>query len=221
MNSQLPSAGSSNQPALVRRLSLLPLGCLFRVSPFFLFGLVALAIAVGYYAFMNLNMEFLGIGKPQFANYQFSPGFMRIDDSSKRHWEISYEKKTSSTFAGLVRHISPIRLNDIPFLTHDILITSGDFANPELVSTSAVNHHFSWFSFSKNHPNGTINLIHALPKDETIYRQLLEIRSGDQVTLSGWEILRIDAFDSRNINLMWWQDAGCNTMLVDSVTISK
>ena len=66
---------------------------------------------------------------------------MRFEEGD-RTWTIHYEKKSSSQFKGIVRHTSTIRLSEIPLLTHDILVTSGDFADSDLVTTSVANHHF-------------------------------------------------------------------------------
>ena len=145
---------------------------------------------------------------------------MRFEEGD-RIWTIQYEKKTSSQFRGTVRHTSPIRLNEIPLLTHDILVTSGDYANPELVITNVANHRFRWQALTDERPTGKINLLHTVPKDESIYQQLLSIKSNDTVIITGWEILRIDALDSTEKPVLWWQDDGCNTLLVDGVEVIK
>ena len=120
---------------------------------------------------------------------------MRFEDG-KLAWNIQYEKKTNSLFTGSVRHISPIRMSEFSLLTHDILVTTGDYANPDLVRTNVINHHFSWLSLNGENPAGSIHLLQTVPKNETIYQQLLAIRDGDNVSITGWEILRIDFLDS-------------------------
>ena len=57
--------------------------------------------------------------------------------------------------------------------------------------------------------------------NEAIYNQLLEIRNGQQAKLSGYEILRIDAYQKTGEYLGKWEDSGCNTMLVTSVQVQK
>jgi hypothetical protein len=44
-------------------------------------------------------------------------------------------------------------------LTHDILVTSGDYAEPDVVSTSVFCHLFTWRSSSTVHPSGRINYL--------------------------------------------------------------
>jgi hypothetical protein len=198
----------------------MPLGCLMTASPVVAAAILVVGILVAGFGYFNWNVDLLGIGAPDFQNLVFSPDSQRISNPDGSYFQISFEKTVDSQFSGLVRHVSPIRLARIPILTHDILITFGDYADPRKVTTSVVDHHFFWSSNNKQ-PQGGINLLHTVPKDETIYRQLLEIKTGQNVRIRGREILRLDAFSSENHLDMFWQDAGCNSLLVDSVEIEK
>jgi hypothetical protein len=62
--------------------------------------------------------------------------------------------------------------------------------------------------------------LHTLPANEEIYRQLLQVRSGDEVTISGLEILTIRAYDQTGNYLGEWHDTGCNTLVVNAVNIA-
>ena len=104
-------------------------------------------------------------------------------------------------------------------LTHDILVTSGDYADPNIVSTSVFDHHFRWRSSSTAHPSGRTNLLHTVPANEEIYHQLLNIRSWDEVVITGREVLVIRIYDQDDNYLGDWRDTGCNTLLVKSVSI--
>ena len=158
-------------------------------------------------------------GQPNFGAYTINPNFTRISDSSGQSWSIEYEKTFSSQFSGKVRHISPIQIADFPILTHDILVTTQDFADPKKVTTSVTDHHFVWVALTKTPPSGSINLLHTVPKDDAVFRQLSSIKSGDLVTISGWEITRINILQADGSSNRWWQDAGCNTLMVDAVSI--
>jgi hypothetical protein len=81
------------------------------------------------------------------------------------------------------------------------------------------NHTFYYQWDSGPAPQGTINLLHIVPKTEEIYRQLLNIRDWNLVSISGREIYRIDLFDSKGNFTSYWQDHGCNSILVTSVKI--
>jgi hypothetical protein len=69
------------------------------------------------------------------------------------------EDRGTSEFSGIVRHVSPFRMGRLRILTHDILVTSGDYADPDVVSTSVFSHLFTWRSSSTAHPSGRINYL--------------------------------------------------------------
>jgi hypothetical protein len=194
----------------------LPFGCLLSVSPLVLLLTLAGFSLLSTYIYYNINIDFFGMGTPDYNNLQFDPLYNKVNTPDGRTWRILYEKQDVSTFAGIVRNASPIRLSAIPFLTHDILVTSGDFADPDLVSTSVSNHRYTWFA-PGDKPRGRINLVHAVPANEDIYRQLLKLRDRQQATLKGREILRIEVYNAADKLIGGWEDSGCNTMLVTSV----
>jgi len=136
-------------------------------------------------------------------------------------WDISYETGRVHSFSGLVRHISPIHEQAFAILTFDILVTNGDFANPDLVQTSVTNHHFTWSAPTLVTPHGEIHLLHTVPANEAINQRLMSIHNGDEVTISGYEIYRIEGYDSADNYIGFWQDSGCNTTLVTEVKINE
>jgi hypothetical protein len=147
------------------------------------------------------------------------PGYDFIERNQRNQtWKISYETTQVSTFSGVVRHTSRINENQFPMLTHDILVTFGDYADSSLVRTSVSNHRFLWSSTTETYPAGRINLIHAMPMNEAMMSALYDIKYGDQVIIKGYEIYDIHYF--RNDRYAGkWKDAGCNTLLVSEVMI--
>lgn len=139
---------------------------------------------------------------------------------SNSTWELMYELNTVQTFSGLVRHTSRISEGKFPMLTHDILITSGDFSDSSLVRTSVMNHRFTWSSQTQERPHGTINLLHTMPKDEDTLNGLYSIKLGDTVIVRGYEIYTIKYFKD-GIYRGIWKDAGCNTLLVTEVIVQE
>ncbi len=198
---------------------LMPLGCLLQASATYLV-LVVLALVLGAgIVYYTANTNFLGLAGADFDSLTISPSYEQIE-AQDVYWKITFEKRGDSQFGGVVRHISPIRINKLRILTHDILVTSGDYADPALVHTSVFNHKFMWRSSSTHHPEGTINLLHTIPASEEIYRQLLQVRREDEVVITGREVLMVKAYDSDGNYVGEWHDTGCNTLLVNSVTIS-
>lgn len=190
----------------------LPLSC----------GLILLlaVIGIGGYLYFRANTSFFGLVGTDFDRLTITNAYENIaaDDI---YWEVQFEGQGESKFIGTVRHVSPIRIEEFRILTHDILVTTGDYANPDLVDTSVINHKFIWKTSNPEKPTGSINLIHAVPATKKIYQDLLSIQSWDIVKITGREIKNIKAYEMDDTFLGTWLDTGCNSLLVESVTILK
>ncbi len=204
----------------IKNVLFMPVAILLQLPPLFAFILLVLSLSLCGFLYYSLNSDFFGLAAPPFAELSFSADFSSVRDTKdQRSWKITYEEKPFTSFHGVVRHVSNWRDEPIPFATHDILITSGEYASAGLVSTSVYNHavYYRWKSDSR--PNGHINLLHIVPKNREIYSQLLLVRDWNMVTISGREIYRIDVFDPAGKYIYFWQDEGCNSILVTSVKI--
>lgn len=157
-------------------------------------------------------------GKPPFDDLTFSSDFKHISTSDNRTWDITYEYPVDSTFTGIVRHVSLWYDSSAPFMSHDILVTTGDFASQEAVDVSVIAHKF-FYHWDDIAPKGSINLLHIFPVSAEVFEQLKQIKKWNNVSISGREILRIDKYDSDGSNLGFMIDMGCNTILVTSVII--
>ena len=204
---------------LLARLLLLPITFLMRLSPMGLLLTAAAFTLAGFGIYYTINSDFWGLAAAPLGELDFSPDYTRVSDAQNRSWEISFESNADSTFNGVVRHVSHWRDEDIPFATHDILVTSGEFASQERVHVSVMFHTFTYRYYEDPTPQGTINLLHIVPASEDIYHQLLEVRDWNSVSIRGREILRIERFSQKGEFLGAWKDAGCNSILVDSVDI--
>jgi hypothetical protein len=146
-------------------------------------------------------------------------GFHHVQLSNGQSWDLSYEANRERNFAGVVRHTSRIKEPEFSILSHDILVTSEDYANPNLVFTSVNDHHFTWTAPTLADPKGNINLLHTFPLNEEVKQQLDAIENGDTVVITGWDIYRIEGYDANGQYIGYWQDSGCNTTLVIAVEI--
>lgn len=190
-----------------------------RLSPIHLLLIVTgLALACGL-AYFNVNSSLFGAVGPDFTSFTISDSYERIANEDL-YWEITFESESPSQFSGVVRQVVPIRTGRVEVLTHDVLVASGDYADRDLVRTNVINHRFTWRATTDTPPEGQINLLHTVPATEAIYEQLLSIRRGDEVTIGGREILTIRTYDHAGRFLGRWEDAGCNTLLVESVRIN-
>jgi hypothetical protein len=199
-------------------LLLTPLGCLLQISATHCLIALLVVALIGGVSYYTTNTDFFGLAGPDFDSLTISDSYRQFQ-SADVSWKITYEKPADSQFSGLVRGVFPIREGPFRILTHDILVTSGQYADPAIVSTSVLNHHFTWRSTGVARPTGTINLLHTVPASQDIYRRLLEIRSGDEVTIGGREILAIQAYGRDGGYLAEWHDTGCNSLLVKSVSV--
>ena len=190
----------------------LPISCGF-------FALFAVIVAVAFIYF-RVNTSLYGLIGNDFDDLVVSNSYETIS-SGEMYWEVQFEGIGESKFIGTVRHVSPIRIEEFRILTHDILVTTADFSNPEIVDTNVIDHKFFWKSTQTSAPNGSINLIHAFPANKEIYQELLKIQNWDTVKITGREIYTVKAFQSDETFLGNWQDAGCNTLLIESVSIIK
>jgi hypothetical protein len=198
----------------------MPIGCILQASPIFIILIGIVIFFASETIYYNLNIDLPGFKAPAINSWSISKGYDQFEDQKGYQWSITYENITDSTFDGLVRHISPIRENKFPMLSHDILVTSGDFSNPAKVKASVSNHHFVYNYEINDPPKGTINLLHAVPKTDEIRNQMLSIRNGDHVKITGREIYEIIFTDKNKNQLTYnWKDAGCNTLLVTRVEI--
>ena len=213
------SKQEDRNPGLFTRILLLPIAILTHIPPLVALGGLLLVGLIAFGAYYSLNSDFFGLAAPPLDELVFSQGYQRISAPDHRKWSISFEYDRDSTFRGVVRHVSHWREQEIPFATHDILVTTGDFASQKRVHVSVMFHTFTYRYFDEPNPTGTINLLHIVPATPEIYRELLDVREWNYVELSGREILRIDRYDAKGNFLSYWQDAGCNSILVNSITI--
>jgi hypothetical protein len=184
-----------------------------------IFALILIIISAAFIYF-RVNTSLLGLSGDVFDELQISNAYQLIN-APDYYWEVQYEGIGDSKYIGIVRHVAPIRIDEFRILTHDILVTTADFANPEIVDTTVIDHKFIWKSPSTSSPNGTINLIHAVPANKEVYQALLEIQNWDTVKLTGREIYTVNAYQADQTFLGTWADAGCNTLLVETVSIIK
>jgi hypothetical protein len=190
----------------------LPISCGF-------IALFAVIVAVAFIYF-RINTSLYGLIGNDFDDLIVSNSYETIS-SGEMYWDVQFEGIGESKFIGIVRHVSPIRIEEFRILTHDILVTTADFSNPDIVDTNVIDHKFFWKSTQVSAPNGSINLIHAFPANKEIYQELLKIQNWDTVKITGREIYTVKAYQSDETFLGNWQDAGCNTLLIESVSIIK
>ena len=177
-------------------------------------------IVAGAFFYFRVNTSLFGLLGTDFDQLVISNSYELIS-AEDIYWEVQFEGIGESKYIGTVRHAAPIRINEFRILTHNILVTTADFANPDIVNTSVIDNKFFWKSTGTDSPTGSINLIHAIPSTKAIYQEMLRIQPWDIVKITGREIYTVKAYQTDEIFLGTWLDTGCNTLLVESVTILK
>ena len=184
------------------------------------FIVLFIIIITAAFIYFRVNTSFFGLVGTDFDQLVISNSYELIS-AEDMYWEVQFEGIGESKFIGTVRHAAPIRINEFRILTHNILVTTADFANPDIVDTSVIDNKFFWKSPGTDSPTGSINLIHAIPSTKAIYQELLKIQPWDIVKITGREIYTVKAYQSDDNFLGTWIDTGCNTLLVDSVSILR
>ncbi len=203
----------------LKEILFLPIGCALQAPYILVLILLGTILFTSFIAYKSLNFDPFHLWTRNYPDYSLSEDLSLMSDPSGYFWKISYEGNPESTFTGMVRHISPDEEPVVPMLTYDILVTNGDFADPKLVRTTVVNHMFAWQGLGAIQPQGKINLLHTVAKNNDVFTELRDIQNGDIVQIRGIEIYKIDAFDSKGTSLGYWIDQGCNTILVTEVEI--
>ena len=154
-----------------------------------------------------------------FNEIKITDKMRRITEPHGAFWIIAYESDEEMSFSGIVGYTTPINEQNFAILTHDILITNGDFSNPFIIEIKVAEHRYHWISWHVPQPSGSISLLHAIPMNEKISQQLQSIRTGDAVVIKGYDIYRVESFDPRGNYLSYWQDDGCNTLLISDISV--
>jgi preprotein translocase subunit YajC len=182
--------------------------------------LVLVALILVLMAFLLLRDQVQTAPLQDFDQMIVTDGFHTITLQSGQHFELSYEQNHDRYFDGIVRHTSMNHESVFPIVSFDILVTSGDYADEDLVWTSVTDHHFTWRSLNGQSPQGTINLLHTVPMDQATEELLMSIEVGDHIVVKGWDILSINGFSDSGEYIGTWIDAGCNTTLITEIYIN-
>ncbi len=196
----------------VRDLLLFPLRCLLQITPIHV-GIILLGLA--FYCYWTMTAD----RRLNFDTLKVSDSYEEFQNENLT-WSITYESGYDSTFSGVVRYAARWGESDMLIMTHDILVATGEYADPKKVNATVSGHIFLTRSVDGHEPSGRINLLHTVPANKEVHQKLCRIREWDKVTISGREILIIKAYDRNGSETGTMQDMGCNSILVKSVTIT-
>ena len=107
-------------------LSSLPVSCAFI--------LVIIAVVIAGFVYFRVNTSFFGIAGSDFDDLIITNAY-EIIESDEFYWEVQFEGIGESKYIGTVRHIAPFRMKIFKIISHDILVTTADFATRSPIST--------------------------------------------------------------------------------------
>jgi hypothetical protein len=197
---------------------LLPFALINKLPFIIPFMVLVVLVLIGAYLYYQTNT--ISIGGPPVDHWQFSQNLNQVRLGGVQ-WNIAYEKAGESTFSGTVRYVVPIRSLSDAIITHDILVVSGDYADGGKVSISVDKHQVAITKLipSASDPVGQINLLHTVPANAAVYNQLLQVRNGQKVTISGLEIYSIETIANNQGKGVWTDSVYTNSLLVQKVEI--
>lgn len=108
-------------------------------------------------------------------------GFIKHDDVV---YIATWDEETS--YSGDVRHIGKAFYNRMPIFTHDVILTTGEFSDPERVKIDPVKKGQTRWRARKK-PQGTLTMLHIIPENVEVLAQLEDITLWDKVELIGRE----------------------------------
>lgn len=88
------------------------------------------------------------------------------------------------TRSGIVRHIVRAHDKTIPIVLYHLVLASGEFSDPEIV-TIDYNGGGNYFWRSNKQPRGSLIVLHLVPESENAFRTVRGIDVGDQVEIVG------------------------------------
>jgi hypothetical protein len=85
---------------------------------------------------------------------------------------------------GIVNQVARGHFSQLPFVTHAVVLVTGDYADPEKVQIGDLEDHQVNYAATST-PNGTIVLVHVVPADAAALAALRQLKPGQWATLQG------------------------------------
>lgn len=89
-----------------------------------------------------------------------------------------------ATYSGDIRYIGRAYTKYAPFITHDAVITTGEFSDPKIVEIAPIKNGNTYWRANKR-PQGTLVVLHFVPGNVEIHDALADLTAGNTVTIKG------------------------------------
>ena len=96
----------------------------------------------------------------------------------------------AKSFSGTIQWTGHAAPSAVPLITHEVLVTTGEYSDPKIVQIQpVVDHHTTWTYVARRMAEGTIHIVHCIPSTPEVYDALGALVAGQSVTIDG-ELLR-------------------------------
>jgi len=143
----------------------------------FKYLLVACALLVTYLVFKNPSVDTI------VADLSIASEQGRIELNG-----VTYEAQWGNeiTLSGDLRYFGRAYSEYAAYITHDAVLTTGEFSNPEIVTIKPMRKgNTSWRA--PRQPSGTFLALHFIPLNATVLDKLKQLKEGDRVEFVGRE----------------------------------
>ena len=103
-----------------------------------------------------------------------------------RYKDVNYKAGwgKEKTYEGQVRVIVNAHHKYAPYITHEAVVTTGEFSDPSIVTVSTIKDGNMYWR-SRKRPTGTLVVLHFVPLNYSIYEKLKSVREGQTIKLGG------------------------------------
>ena len=106
-------------------------------------------------------------------------GTIQFDDTT---YEATWADATK--YSGDLRYMGRAYSEYAPFITHDAVVTTGEFSDPEIVTIGPMRKGNTWWKAPRQ-PSGTLVVLHFIPADLGVLDRLNGLGEGDSATFTG------------------------------------
>jgi hypothetical protein len=143
-----------------------------------LFACMAAAVALAPLAGCHRN------NRAQAARMSFGASIADIELDGTHysgHWS-----DDTKAFAGTIQWTGQAAKSAVPLITHEVLVTTGEYSDPKVVQIEpVVDHHTTWKYVARRQAEGTIHIVHCVPSSPEIYDALGALTVGQNVSIEG------------------------------------
>ncbi len=111
---------------------------------------------------------------------------IHVDEGTIEYGNAIYDVvwREPATFSGDIRYVGRAYTRYAPFITHDAVITTGEFSDPQIVEIAPIKNGTTYWRAGKQ-PDGTLVVLHFVPASVEIHDLLAGLETGETVTIAG------------------------------------